>query len=85
MGDFSVGDKQGGLNINLQLRNQVEEDMLEAAISGAHEICNEKLVFETVEMDDEDVRLFLIQNQITSNNLHGRYLNYLEMYKDSMK
>ncbi len=82
---FSVGNKQWGLNINLQLRNQVEEDQMEAAISGAHEICNEKLVFETVEMDEEDIRLFLIQNQITSKNLHGRYLNYLEMYKNAMK
>ncbi len=68
-----------------KLPNIQGEDLLEFAITAAHEICNEKLLFETVEMDDKDIRLFLIQNQITSVSLQSRYLDCLRMYKDAME
>ncbi len=60
-------------------------DNLEAAISGAHKICNERLVFETVDMDENDVLVFLSNNSITSKVLQGRYLKYLEIYRGVME
>ena len=62
----------------------MDKDNLEAAISGAHAICNERLVFETIEMDERDIRSFLHQNKITNKIVQGRYLKYLEMYRGVM-
>ncbi len=61
------------------------EHLLDFAISAAHEICSEKLLFETVEMEDEEIRLFLESNQVTSSSLQGRYFDCLKMYKAAMK
>ncbi len=60
-------------------------DNLEAAISGAHKICNKRLVFETVDMAENDVLVFLINNSITSKVLQSRYLKCLEIYRGIME
>ncbi len=61
------------------------EYLLDFAISAAHEICSEKLLFETVEMEEDELLLFLEQNKVTSVSLQGRYFDCLNMYRAAMK
>ncbi len=61
------------------------EELLDFAITEAHEICSEKLLFETVEMEEGEIRIFLSKNQVTSESLKIRYFECLNMYKAAMK
>jgi hypothetical protein len=55
-------------------------DVLEEVVAKAHKICNRILLFEAIEMEENEVRLFLDCNQISDHEVQDRYLGFVRQY-----
>ena len=53
---------------------------LENLIEKAHKICSEMFLSEAVELDEDDVRLFLYCNRVTNHKLQDEYLEIVREY-----
>ncbi len=58
-------------------------DPLEDVVAKAHDICNELLLFEAIEMEESEVRLVLEKNSILDPNIQERYLTLVRTYDKS--
>jgi hypothetical protein len=57
-------------------------DELEEIVAKAHEICNKILLFEAIDMEAEDVRLFLDCNRVCDHAVQDRYLGLVRKYSE---
>ena len=57
-------------------------DVLEEVVAKAHKICNRILLFEAIEMEEDEVRLFLDCNQISDHEVQDRYLGFVRQYAE---
>jgi hypothetical protein len=57
-------------------------DVLEEVVAKAHNICNQILLFEAIEMDEDEVRIFLDCNNVTNQTLQDAYLSLAREYDD---
>ena len=57
-------------------------DMLEEVVAKAHKICSRILLFEAIEMEEDEVRLFLDCNQISDHEVQDRYLGFVRQYAE---
>jgi hypothetical protein len=57
-------------------------DVLDEVVAKAHEICNRILLFEAIEMEENEVRLFLNCNQVSDHQLQERYLGLVRQYAE---
>jgi hypothetical protein len=59
-----------------------DSDMLEEVVIKAHNICNQIMLFEAIEMEEEEVRLFLDCNHVSDNERQDAYLNLVREYNE---
>jgi hypothetical protein len=57
-------------------------DVLEEIVAKAHAICNKMLLFEAIEMKEDEVRLFLACNHVSDPQLQERYLGFVRQYAE---
>jgi DNA repair photolyase len=57
-------------------------DGLEKIVAKAHAICNKMLLFEAIEMEEDEVRLFLACNHVADPQLQERYLEFVRQYAE---
>ena len=57
-------------------------DMLEEVVAKAHKICSRILLFEAIEMEEDEVRLFLDRNHVSDNEVQNAYLELVREYGD---
>jgi hypothetical protein len=55
-------------------------DQLENVISDAHDICDRILLFEALEMNEDEVRLFLYRNHVSDQKIQDMYLGFVRQY-----
>ena len=54
---------------------------LEKIVERAHTICDMILLFEAMEMEEEEVRLFLNCNQVSDQKTQDEYLDLVRLYE----
>ncbi len=54
---------------------------LDTAIQGAHSISTKLFLFEAAKMSENDIRIFLGENQINDKDLQDKYIDYVYMYR----
>jgi hypothetical protein len=57
-------------------------DVLETVVAKAHNICNHILLFEAVDMEEDEIRLFLNCNHVSNQNLQNIYLDLVKEYDE---
>lgn len=57
-------------------------NVLEEVVAKAHKICNRILLFEAIEMEEDEVRLFLDCNQVSDHQVQQRYLDLVRQYSE---
>jgi hypothetical protein len=55
-------------------------DGLEMVVAEAHGICEQILLFEAIDMEEEEVRLFLYCNHVSDQELQDTYLGFVRDY-----
>lgn len=58
-------------------------DVLDEVVAEAHKICNRILLFEAIEMREDEVRLFLDCNQVTDHQMQERYIGLVRQYAEN--
>jgi hypothetical protein len=58
-------------------------DILEEVVAEAHKICNHMLLFEAIEMEEDEVRLFLACNAVTDHQMQERYICLVRLYAEN--
>ena len=59
-----------------------DSDMLEKIVADAHNICNQIMLCEAVEMEEDEVRLFLNCNHVDDDAVQDRYLELVRRYDE---
>jgi hypothetical protein len=59
-----------------------EFDILEEIVAKAHRICNQLFLFEAIEMEEDEVRLFLDCNHVSDNKVQNAYLELVREYDE---
>jgi hypothetical protein len=59
-----------------------EFDILEEVVAKAHDICDQILLFEAIDMEEDEVRLFLDCNRVSNQNLQDTYLDLVREYDE---
>lgn len=59
-----------------------DSDMLEDVVTKAHNICNQIMLFEAIEMEEEEVRLFLDYNHVSDSEKQDAYLYLVREYNE---
>jgi len=57
-------------------------DVLEEVVAKAHQICNQLLLFEAIEMEEDEVRLFLDCNHVSDDAVQNAYLELVREYNE---
>jgi hypothetical protein len=57
-------------------------DIFEDIFEKAHKICNRILLFEAIEMDEDEIRLFLSCNHVSKQEMQDAYLGLVREYDD---
>ena len=57
-------------------------DALEEIVSKAHQICNRILLFEAIAMEEDKLRLFLEDNNVSDHDAQNTYLGLVREYKE---
>jgi hypothetical protein len=55
---------------------------LEKIVERAHKICNNILLFEAIELAEDEVRLFLNCNQVLDKKIQDEYLLLVRLYEE---
>jgi hypothetical protein len=55
-------------------------NVLEEVVAKAHQICSQLLLFEAIEMEEEEVRLFLDCNRVSNSKMQNAYLELVREY-----
>jgi hypothetical protein len=58
-------------------------DILEEVVAEAHKICNQILLFEAMDMEEDEVRLFLDCNAVTDHQMQERYIRLVRLYAEN--
>jgi hypothetical protein len=64
------------------MTNDNDFDVLEEVVAKAHKICNRILLFEAIEMEEDELRLFLDCNQVSDHVVQDRYLGFVRQYAE---
>ena len=57
-------------------------DILEEVVEKAHQICDQLLLFEAIEMAEDEVRLFLDCNHVSDDAVQNAYLELVREYNE---
>jgi hypothetical protein len=57
-------------------------DQLEGVVARAHQICNQLFLFEAIDMEEDEVRLFLDCNHVSDNDVQNTYLALIREYDE---
>jgi hypothetical protein len=55
---------------------------LEDVVTKAHNICNQIMLFEAIEMEEDEVRLFLDCNHVSDSEKQNAYLYLVREYNE---
>jgi len=57
-------------------------DILDEVVAKAHDICNQIMLFEAVDMEEDEVRLFLDCNNVSDSKRQEAYLDLVREYDE---
>ena len=62
------------------ITENIDSDGLERVVDKAHDIFNEILLFEAVDMGDDQVRVLLDRNHVSDHEMQEAYLELIREY-----